>query len=296
MRLPISPPRHESKNSRRSKLADFFFVVISFLIHCTSCQNSFLILLFDSDSRLRQYKLVHTDLTFQKKIDTLCRNLFKTLLRVGLPAWFLVILYDSFDQILNHQMEQILRSPDGFSHQIWFFGFLSILVGIGFPLCISIVILFGLKKTTHTPTSWKTFVFNHLNQLSIETLRSWGKSLLWGMLFIIPGIIKFLSYSLVPFVVCFSLEYQRGHRDALKYSSEIFKKRWKLFLSLIFVFQILIPLMLTSVADSYKVFWETPLASLVVSLIETLVWVVYLEILFWLVIPIFKEVNDELAV
>lgn len=249
---------------------------------------------------------VKNENSFKYKIDTLCRGLFKTLLRVGIPAWILIALYDSIDQLISHQIEQILRSPNGLGPQIWLFGFMSLFAGLFFPLLITLVILYGLKKSAHSlPThphnqlpiiAWGEFLSRNISPLSIETLRSWGKSLMWAYLLIVPGFVRFISYLFVPFIVCFSRNYQDGKLDALQYSAQIFKKRWKSFLFLVVLFQIAIPILLTSVADSYRVIWETPLASLVVSLIETLVWIVYLEILFALILPIFKEVNDELVV
>lgn len=56
-----------------------------------------------------------------------------------------------------------------------------------------------------------------------EYLRVLGRILLWGLLLIIPGCIKSIQYSLVPFVVFFSADYEKGEVDALELSRKLVK-------------------------------------------------------------------------
>ncbi len=72
----------------------------------------------------------------------------------------------------------------------------------------------------------------------IESLRAFFQSILWGFLFIIPGLIKMIRYQFVLFVVASSKSYEGGSLDALKGSETLTRGYfWSLTL-LVFVFAI----------------------------------------------------------
>lgn len=58
-----------------------------------------------------------------------------------------------------------------------------------------------------------------------EMLRASALTLLWSLLFIIPGIFKYLRWSFVPFVVIANPRYAKGEIDALSESNRLIKGR-----------------------------------------------------------------------
>ena len=102
-------------------------------------------------------------------------------------------------------------------------------------------------------------------QIFIETMRSWGKSIWWCFFFILPGIYKFLSYAYVPIVVFLNPNYQMGTVDALKSSEQQFRKKPWSTIVIFLIFYLVIPIMLSSFLDSYKDFNKTPGPALIVS-------------------------------
>ncbi|MCK6599574.1 MAG: hypothetical protein L6Q37_14510 [Bdellovibrionaceae bacterium] len=179
---------------------------------------------------------------------------------------FLFFVNSLFEQFLIQKLEQILKSQSNFQLQLFLYGGLNILSSILFPIAISILTLFFFKN----PSS---LFFVHIRlrdieSLLIETLRSWGKTMWWGFLFILPGFYKFLSYSFVPFVVLLDNDYSLGKKEALAESSRIFKERWAISLLALIIFQLILPLMLSSLLDSYRNFEDTPLPALLSSAIQ----------------------------
>lgn len=68
-----------------------------------------------------------------------------------------------------------------------------------------------------------SFTQRHVTSLTAESIRSLAAVIIWSLLFIIPGIFKYIRYSFVPYVVVADPEYQKGTRDALEYSNELVK-------------------------------------------------------------------------
>ncbi len=57
--------------------------------------------------------------------------------------------------------------------------------------------------------------------LVLEGLRVFVWTLLWTLMLIVPGIIKYARFSLVPFVVMLNDDYDKGRLDALKHSENL---------------------------------------------------------------------------
>lgn len=200
--------------------------------------------------------------------------------KVFLPLFALVVLSSNIDQYLNLHIENALRDPNGAQNQVYFFGFLSIISSILFPVILTAVALYSLNTLTGWTKSLGEFLGKNLNQIYIETLRSWGKTLLWSLLFILPGVWKFLEYSLVPLVVTSSQKYDEGKEDALKKSASIVRHNWGKILGVFLLFHLFIPVILSSFFDSYRLIWKTPVASLVLSALDTYLLLVSTHILF----------------
>ncbi|QDK37614.1 hypothetical protein DOE51_08465 [Bdellovibrio sp. NC01] len=204
----------------------------------------------------------------------------KVFKKAALPLFVLVIVSNNIDQYLNIQVEQALQNPLGAINQVYFFGFLSIISSIIFPVLLITTALYAMSKAQQHWENITTFFGRYLNQVFIETLRSWGKILGWSLLFILPGVWKYVELIFVPFVVTSSVSYENGEIDALKASSHVFRRHWFKAIAILFIFHLFIPLILTSIFDSYRLIWKTPIASLALSLLDTYLLLVSTQLLF----------------
>ncbi len=178
------------------------------------------------------------------------------------------------------QVESALRDPTGIQKSIVLYGFLSIFFNVVFPVLMTTLALYSLFSLRARTLLLGEFFNRHLNHLFIETLRAWGKTLLWSILFIIPGIWKYLHYSLVPFVVVGSPLYQHGHVDALQASTAIVRKHRVQVFGIFILFHLLIPIILSALFDAYRLIWKTPMASLLLSLLDTYLLLISTHLLF----------------
>ncbi|MNK01119.1 hypothetical protein D3C87_189130 [compost metagenome] len=212
--------------------------------------------------------------------------------RVALPLFLIVVLSSNIDQYLNLQIENALRDPQGAEKTIYFYGFISILSSVIFPVLLTITALFAVSSLSNSigSFSFTGFFKKNLNQVFIEMIRAWGKTLLWSLLLILPGLWKYLEYTFVPFVVTLSKKYDAGELDALKASSQIVRKNAFKILGVLLLFHMFIPAVMASFFDSYRLFWKTPAQSLFLNLIDTYLLLISVQILFY----IFKnEVNHD---
>ncbi len=88
------------------------------------------------------------------------------------------------------------------------FGYLMLIVPI-------MVDRFSKNKA---PTKTVDLLFDFLKPLTVETLRSMGRILLWSLLLVLPGLYYYMRYTFVPLVVVLSPAYRDGKVDALKLS------------------------------------------------------------------------------
>ena len=178
-----------------------------------------------------------------------------------------MLLSTFFQQILDKKIELVLRSKEGLNSSIWLWGSLSLFFALFFPLLIGLFCSYFLSRDQNKKL--KTFTSANFELSFVESLRAWGKSFLWFFVFIIPGFIKYVFYFLTPYVVYFSKNYKQGEIDALKLSEEIFKKNWLTYLLLIVFFTLVIPAVLTSTMDEYRLFSEHPLSATASVLMDT---------------------------
>jgi hypothetical protein len=208
---------------------------------------------------------------------TFFQNNLRIFKKIGLPVFILVVLYSNIDMLLTKQVEEGLRSMDGAPKSIYFIGLLSIILGVIFPIFTTVTCLFAIEDKK---TSLSEFYSKYLNQVYIETLRSWGKTLLWSLLFILPGVWKYIEYSLVPFVVTGSNDYETGKIDALKKSKQIVRKRVFAILGVLIFFHLMIPMFVSTMFDAYRIVWQTPAQSLLLNLLDTYLFIISTQLLF----------------
>lgn len=200
-----------------------------------------------------------------KILKSSLKNLFK--LKGLYPVLMLLFITNSlFEQFLMKKLEFTLKGSESATFDLFLYGSLNILSSLLFPALISLLTIFFILRPE------KLFFVHiskdHVESFIIETLRSWGKMIWWGFLFIIPGFYKLISYSYVPFIVLLNKNYDQGEIDALEASEKVFsQKKLATFLAL-FIFQLILPIMLSSLLDSYRNFNETPVLALGSSVLQ----------------------------
>lgn len=211
------------------------------------------------------------------------------ILKYSGPALFLTsFVYTLVDQLLSTQ----LRSPTATTQTLLLFGSLAVVNGILFPILGTTFLLFGISQTHQEQRlSLLEFMKKNLNLMYIETLRSWGKSILWGFAFVIPGLVRMVQYSLVPYVVAMSPEYAQGKIDALKLSKELVNKHWFTLILILSTFNLFIPLIMTELFDTYRVIWQTPFQALLLTAIDC----VFLIISSLLLFKLYKKSHMEVT-
>ncbi len=190
------------------------------------------------------------------------------------------------DQLLNKQIDQVIRSPQGLSNMIWLWGSVSLISTLFFPLLISLLCSQTLSAKPHSIQK----LFNEKFELGlIETLRAWGKTFLWCFVFIIPGLIKYTYYLMAPYVVFFSQAYAEGKVDALDYSTKLSKMFWWRLNIWLAIFYFVIPLALSSALDEYRLFSLHPITATACVLLES---ILVLSFNYFILKLFFKYLNE----
>jgi len=218
------------------------------------------------------------------------RQSFFLLRQIALPVFILTLFSGTAEQLLSLSLENELRNPEGTSPKIWLLVSVSILSSLTWPWLMSLIVLFKMRPvvvensdpTSHpspTSNSWFLFFHHYGAQSLIETLRSWGQCLLYSLLLILPGLWKFLEYTFVSWVVCFDPRYEKGEVDALKTSSQFFRQRWFTIVVIMLIFAIVLPLIITSLFEDYRLIWMTPGPALALHFVDTLIHLIYFQII-----------------
>lgn len=223
-------------------------------------------------------------------------NIFKAIKIAFLPIFLALLVSGTLDQFINSKIEAILRSPQGLSQTIWFYGSVSIFSSLFFPLVISFFASYALARSIQDqdyrqfiPTTLPDFIGEHLELSFVETLRSWGKTFLWTFLFIIPGIVKFFLYMPVPFVVFFSKRYQEGEVDALKLAQKISKKYWFWLLIYMVMFTFILPMALSLGMDQYRVFREYFVYASILTAVDAVIVIIFHYYILKLILKFIKD-------
>lgn len=204
-------------------------------------------------------------------------------LKRAFPLVFpLIVLSSNLEQLLNKLIESAIRNPNGVQTDIIFYGAASILWSTAFPIFVTTCVLFFLCSETGFQGTPREFFKKYLNQLYIEIMRSWGRALQFGLLFIIPGIWKFIKFFYVPYIVVGSRQYDAGNIDALKMSESVFNKHKTMTLLIFFIGYLFIPLFMATLFDGYRSLFQTPLQSLILNAFDTYVLILVNFILFTL--------------
>lgn len=208
--------------------------------------------------------------------------------KAGLLLFVVVVLTSQADQYISKLVEESMRNPEGMTTWVYFYGLLSLACSLVFPTLLTLISLFALqnKPETSQPVQYRLFFKQELPeqfpQLLIESLRAWGKILLWSFVFIVPGVVKYVSYTLIPFVVTSLPDYQAGKVDALKTSSYLVRKNGGKILFTILLFHFFMPLVLTTLFDEYRLLWQNPVQSLLLSLLDAYLYLLGTQVFLWI--------------
>ncbi|NJL23902.1 MAG: hypothetical protein HC902_01075 [Calothrix sp. SM1_5_4] len=71
----------------------------------------------------------------------------------------------------------------------------------------------------------RPFAEPYLGSFLAEYLRAMASVLLWGLLLILPGVVRFCRLIFVPYITLFSRSYREGKVDALEFSSAMSRGR-----------------------------------------------------------------------
>lgn len=198
----------------------------------------------------------------------------------------LLVVFAGFliaDQFLTDKIQDELMSSEGTSNWVWVYGGLSFAVGLIGPVLTSFLALCAWRFPGENLLTVARRSFGYLVR---EEMRVLGKSLLWGLLFIIPGIVRFFQCSFVSYVVLLDNSYQRGEVDALQRSWVFVKKVWPRLLGLLFVFGLVLPLIMTSF-DEWRSFFQNAGSATVLMFVE----LTFLLIFQWLVLKTWEKAN-----
>lgn len=181
----------------------------------------------------------------------------------------LVILSLFIEQWLAEAIQDTLSRQSPSNLAIVTLGAVSILHSMIFPLLGTLVVVACIQGLAPHRVLFRCF-----QQLFKEEMRVWGKSMLWSYLLLVPGFIKYLQFSFVPFVVMMDAEYEQGLVDALATSQRRSRGLLgKLFL-LFIIFSVAWPLLSSSV-DEYKIFLKSPVTAFGFAVVDMTLLVIF---------------------
>lgn len=192
----------------------------------------------------------------------------------------MLLINQMIEQALNKQMQiamQMESSAFAITAAALFFNGVSI-------IWLQSIVLMALLQPKHPETSSVPFA-TKMGDFSREWLRSVGEASLWMFAFVIPGLIRWVDYTLLPFVCFFDPPYQKGEVDALERCRSLARghrgKLWSLWIGL----GLILPLILTSLFGDYESFTDYPAMATLLVTIDALVQV----LAFWIIWRIFLK-------
>jgi len=106
-----------------------------------------------------------------------------------------------------------------------------------------------------------SFAMRHVRDFTLESLRALGVVLLFLLLFILPGLWKYVQYLLVPYVVLADPNYKAGQVDALKESKRLMQG-YSLLGTFVLIVSLPVVLQVGQLTEPLR-FTESPLESII---------------------------------
>lgn len=207
------------------------------------------------------------------------------------------------EQFLTGQIQAALQTSSAESQTstltIWILALSTAFIDLFMNLFMVLLFAFYLlKKGVHAEAeldrsaySAAQYLSENVQQLIIEQMRVMGSVLLWSLLFILPGLLRFMQLIFVPFVVLLDNNYRVGERDALLTSKALFMKApFKTAGTMLFLF-VLWPLLSTLFFDEYLVFSQYPFQAFLIVCLESLMTLFGLFILYKIFVKSRRALN-----
>lgn len=207
------------------------------------------------------------------------KKFLNLLIKLFFPVLLILVVSNSIDQVLSREIEHMLKNPAGTPSTVWLLGAISFFIGISLSSLAGLVVISGLKPNFNFNDLFIS-IKDNFNQILIEYTRSIGRILTWGLVFIFPAFIQYLFLIFVPFVVILNSDYNLGKIDALKYSTQVFKRKWLSASFALLIFALIIPLITSSTFDEYKIIWKTPIPSLLLSALDDVLMILSTYVLY----------------
>ncbi|MGE0528794.1 MAG: hypothetical protein AB7P49_17140 [Bdellovibrionales bacterium] len=105
-------------------------------------------------------------------------------------------------------------------------------------LLLILILSRGVTQVDNLSPEWfepKPFSKPFLSSFLAEYLRMLAQVLLWGLLLLIPGFVRYGRLAFVPLIAIFSRAYREGQADALELSAELSRGRMWVILTVIFL-------------------------------------------------------------
>ncbi len=139
------------------------------------------------------------------------KNVFIIILCVSLP-------FGLFEQFIFQMATQIEDKTS--------FGLLGILASGIEIFLVQVALGYGIKRMSPYSRTISEHYKAYLKDVTVETLRSYGRIAIGFLLLILPGIYRYIQYSLINYIVQFDERYARGEIDALETSRSLLKGRF----------------------------------------------------------------------
>jgi hypothetical protein len=212
-------------------------------------------------------------------------NTRKQWLLIFACSFTLMIFNQLIEQLLNQQMTEAMQNDSAsfvFTAAALFFNGVSI-------VWIQSVVLMTILQTTHPQTA-QIPLFTKIGDFSREWLRSMGEASLWFFVFIIPGLIRWVDYTLLPFVCFYDPAYQNGDVDALERCRQLARGKrlqlWGLWVG----FGLILPLVFTSLFGAYESLFEHPVGATALVMSDALIQMVA----FWMLWRIYLNSAEKI--
>ncbi|GEM_PF-2702175 len=155
-------------------------------------------------------------------------------------------------------------------------------------LYLSLIFVFPILKQGLWFWSRSILSFDHLFFKKIkyaikESMRAMGSVIAWGLLFIIPGVIRYFQLVWVNFIVFLDPKYLNDQVDALRQSKLLWKLSYGGVIFIVLVFNIILPMLFQSVLD------QKP--KLILILAELITFLIMSELLY----RVWKRKNKNLG-
>ena len=205
---------------------------------------------------------------------TFSSRFLQILKRSGLLLLLLMVAGNYLEQLLTNQLENELQSMSGASGMIWVYGALSVAISLIEPAVVVILAIAALS-----PEPLLQNLKQQWSPVFRESMRASGIAVAWGLLLILPGLVRFIQFSFVPFIVMRDPAYAAGKIDVLKVSTKLVNRRFLPVLFLVILFTAVIPF-LSTLLDEWTVFSDHPITAIALSGIDVLASVLSFLLIF----------------